>query len=201
MRYYTGEGKYDIDLISKYYITKQVRGQNQNVTNLKLQKLLYYSKVLYYKTYGMNLYKNKMYVSNHGIVIEDEYHKYRKYNFTEVYLEGTSYHTEFVYLKRVEDKAKAEIGNRVEKDDLLFLEEIWDKFKNLNGKQLEKLIYLDSPIKGYIEEGKLGTEVKVSEVVCWYEKVVKKEGKEDETRLWNFKEIEMGSNTVDMSKL
>lgn len=58
----------------RYYI-----GIGKSISNMKLQKLLYYAWIDYYKLHGKYLFKDEIYAWKLGPVVPDVYREYRIY--------------------------------------------------------------------------------------------------------------------------
>lgn len=69
---------YDALQIAQYVVNQSIRG-NRSITNLKLQKLLYYIQAAFLERYGEVCYKNKITKRRHGAIVEEVYEEYRKY--------------------------------------------------------------------------------------------------------------------------
>lgn len=121
---------YNVQLIAKYFISKSTPGTRQNITNLKLQKILYYAQGFYASMHEGNLlFNSDIQAWKHGPVIPDIYHTYKSYNFHEI------------------DEYVEEDFNELLSQDKEFLDKIWDILKNFSGKQLEYLTHLEDPWK------------------------------------------------------
>lgn len=66
---------YDAIDIAKYIVQKFI-DLGKPITHMKLQKLLYFSWMEYYKDYGEYLFKNEIYAWKFGPVIPEVYYKY-----------------------------------------------------------------------------------------------------------------------------
>jgi len=67
-----------IDL-SYYLIEQFVRSKGRSISNLKLQKLLFYAQAHYLGLYGEPLFKENIEAWKHGPVINIVYHEFKRY--------------------------------------------------------------------------------------------------------------------------
>jgi uncharacterized phage-associated protein len=71
---------YSANLISKWFLQKDRQvyafGDSDGISNLKLQKLLYYAQGAYYAITGKLLFADPIVAWTHGPVVESEYCKY-----------------------------------------------------------------------------------------------------------------------------
>lgn len=70
--------KYDARIIANYIIYKTVK-LKQCITNLQLQKILYFLWIDYYKNFSEKLFSNYIFAWQLGPVITDVYDIYKKY--------------------------------------------------------------------------------------------------------------------------
>lgn len=69
---------YDVLTVCRY-ITKYCYLHNYVLTNLRLQKILYFIQLLFLITTGQPCFKNRMEAWDLGPVVPDAYHYYKKY--------------------------------------------------------------------------------------------------------------------------
>ncbi|NER49254.1 MAG: SocA family protein [Symploca sp. SIO1A3] len=65
--------------IAKYFITLASPEQEDFITNLKLQKLLYYAQGFYLAMFDKPLFTEKIEAWQYGPVVPDIYHHYKQY--------------------------------------------------------------------------------------------------------------------------
>lgn len=81
----TAKVPYRADNVAKYLIflsSKAVVGDNnerEGITNLKLQKILYFAQAYYLAKLGKPLFKESIEAWNYGPVVPEIYHKYKRY--------------------------------------------------------------------------------------------------------------------------
>lgn len=65
--------------IAKYFLSKSDDEIEERISNLKLQKLVYYAQGFHLAMYGKPLFDEKIEAWAHGPVVSDLYHKYKEY--------------------------------------------------------------------------------------------------------------------------
>lgn len=116
--------------VANYFINKSIPGTDENITNLKLQKLLYYAQGYYLAQNNLNpLFDDEIQAWAHGPVVPNVYRKFSNYKFMEIaepsedgFSDLTDWHKDF-------------------------LDSIWEKFKYFNGKELEEKTHQEDPWK------------------------------------------------------
>ncbi|MBQ7702417.1 MAG: DUF4065 domain-containing protein [Candidatus Methanomethylophilaceae archaeon] len=68
-----------------YHLVKKYADEGKPLTNIKLQKLLYFAWILHYNNTGERLFDNKFYAWKFGPVVEDVYYMYRTYAAMPIY--------------------------------------------------------------------------------------------------------------------
>lgn len=67
-----------VTMIAEYFLWL-TRDQDEQISNLKLQKLLYYAQGYHLANYGVPLFNAPIHAWEHGPVVQEIYHKYKKY--------------------------------------------------------------------------------------------------------------------------
>ena len=137
---------------------------SDNVTQMKLQKLLYYAQGYYLAEYGTPLFKEKIYAWDHGPFIKEVYAAYCNHGRNEI----IDYDTE----------------NNVNVEYLPFLSKIYDRFGKYTAYQLRNMTHSETPWKS-TEQKK---EIKLSIIESFFNKVVESEF------IKNIKELESGTS-------
>lgn len=79
---------YDVKEIADWFLAyNDFMKTNQGadgISNLKLQKLLYYAQSAFLALKNTPLFSNDIVAWNHGPVIEEIYHKYKEYGFNDI---------------------------------------------------------------------------------------------------------------------
>ncbi|MFS0766175.1 Panacea domain-containing protein [Peribacillus phoenicis] len=118
--------------VAKYFIFKSIPGTNENITNLKLQKLLYFAQGHFLAKHGLGnpLFEEEIKAWAHGPVVPEIYRLYSDYKFMEINKSGT-------------ENMDAEIEENYKK----VLDAVWETYKSYNGKELEKKTHEEGPWK------------------------------------------------------
>jgi uncharacterized phage-associated protein len=69
----------DALLIAKYILSLSDPERGDIISNLKLQKLLYYAQGFFLAIHDKPLFKDKIYAWEYGPVVENVYHEYKHY--------------------------------------------------------------------------------------------------------------------------
>lgn len=114
--------------VARYFISKSTPGTKESVTNLKLQKLLYYAQGFHLSlNNGEKLFEEEMQAWVHGPVVPLVYHEFKGFSFNDIYIQ---YNPSEINLTTPE---------------LLLLEDVWELFKFYSGKELENLTHNEEP--------------------------------------------------------
>lgn len=65
--------------IADYFISRADKGRQEFISNLKLQKLLYYAQGLHLVLFNKPLFKDRIEAWTYGPVVVDAYHKYKEW--------------------------------------------------------------------------------------------------------------------------
>jgi uncharacterized phage-associated protein len=65
--------------VAEYFLTLVDEDAGDLMTNMKLQKLLYYAQGVHLALYGQPLFQDKIEAWTHGPVVPSVYHEYKKY--------------------------------------------------------------------------------------------------------------------------
>ncbi|PIK32373.1 hypothetical protein CS954_03080 [Bacillus siamensis] len=114
--------------IAKYFISKSFPETSENITNLKLQKILYYAQGNYLAENGLDkpLFNEELQAWIHGPVVPEVYHEFKIYGFNEI--PKTQNNCSHLPLPVTS-----------------FLDRIWDKYKSYTGKELEDMTHDELP--------------------------------------------------------
>lgn len=110
-----------------YFISKVDTDAGENITHLKLQKLLYYAQAWHLALYDEPLFDNEFQAWVHGPVCPEVFQKYR----------GCSYKP----LPYPEDFD----AETIDQDHREFLDQIWDLYGRYDAKFLERLTHQELP--------------------------------------------------------
>ncbi|MFZ4703068.1 MAG: Panacea domain-containing protein [Candidatus Methylumidiphilus sp.] len=65
--------------VAQFFIMKGLDDEESGISNLKLQKLLYYAKGFHQAIFDEPLFPEKLWAWTYGPVVPDVYHEYKKY--------------------------------------------------------------------------------------------------------------------------
>lgn len=124
--------------IADYFLAQERKQKNQDITHLKLQKLIYYAQGFVLAFTVRSLFNESLEAWRHGPVCRELYQKYKKW----------SYHS--IPIERNQDSID-KIKKYPEVEEILQL--IWQIFGNLSGPQLEEMTHAEMPWKIAIKKG------------------------------------------------
>jgi len=113
--------------VAKYFLNR-ANNEGDLITNLKLQKLLYFAQAWYLVNFDQTLFNDEIKAWQWGPVIESVYHQFKKFR-----------HTPIIY------KNKEKIEEKFSKPDLEFLGEFYGIFINYSAHDLLQMSHNDIP--------------------------------------------------------
>lgn len=113
--------------VAKYLLTLSSPSTAESITNLKLQKLLYYVQGFHLAIYDTPLFSEKIQAWAHGPVVPEVYVDYRKYGFSDI-------EKQFIMGK-----------SKLTKNQIDLVKDVWEIFKSYDGKELEQLSHSEEP--------------------------------------------------------
>jgi uncharacterized phage-associated protein len=116
--------------IAKYFLYK-ANQEGDLITNLKMQKLLYYAQAWYLVNFGRTLFDDQILAWDLGPVIKNVYNKFKKFRHTPILFD---------------DDCK-EILKKFKKEDLRFLDEFYDQFIEYSAHDLVNMSHNEEPWK------------------------------------------------------
>lgn len=114
--------------IAKYLLYK-ANQDGEVITNLKMQKLLYYAQAWYLVNFKRPLFEDKIEAWSFGPVIKSVYQKYK----------------EFIHMPIIYYDKKGKILKKFSKKDQEFLNEFYNKFINYTAHDLVSLSHSEEP--------------------------------------------------------
>jgi len=114
--------------IADYFICRSHKEGVKDLTNKKLQKLLYYSQAWFYTINGVKLFPNKIEAWIHGPAVLEVYQKYKGF--------GSS---------MITAEALPENFKDLKKEELDILDNVWSVYGTLDPDYLEKLTHSEKP--------------------------------------------------------
>ena len=115
--------------VAKYFLHKANIGGDL-ITNLRLQKLLYYAQAWYLVNFDRPLFSDEIKAWRFGPVIESVYHKFKKFR-----------HTAIIY------KSNGEIEKIFSTTDLDFLNEFYNIYIDYSANALLQMSHNEAPWK------------------------------------------------------
>ncbi|MFS1518513.1 Panacea domain-containing protein [Bacillus sp. SCS-151] len=113
--------------VAMYFISRSTPFSRESVTNLKLQKLLYYAQGFHLAIHGRVLFDDEIEAWVHGPVIPCVYHEFKHHSYHDI---DEKFHKEDYILTP---------------NETLLLEDVWEIFKLHSGKDLEKMTHDEEP--------------------------------------------------------
>jgi uncharacterized phage-associated protein len=114
--------------VAKYFLILQDEEDGDTISNLKLQKLLYYAQGYYLALFDQPLFPDRMEAWQHGPVVPSVYHEYKIYGAQA--------------LPRPVDWDLAEVFRDTTRD---FLDEIYRLFGQFSAWKLRKMTHDEAP--------------------------------------------------------
>ncbi|PEC62931.1 Panacea domain-containing protein [Bacillus toyonensis] len=113
--------------VAKYLINQSRPGTQENITNLKLQKLLYYAQGFYLAIKEKALFEEDIEAWVHGPVVPEVYSEFKEYTYNDI--NGTYDEKEIVLTK----------------EEIDLLDNMWNIFQSYSGKVLEEMTHNEEP--------------------------------------------------------
>ena len=136
------KGLYSATNVAKYFIhlaSQAFVGDNkerEGITNLKLQKILYFAQAYYLAKFNKPLFNNNIEAWEYGPVVPDVYRKFKKYGSNPIILE--------------EDESS------LSEKDKEILKEVWETFGGYSASRLVDIAHAHTPWKdAYDSEDKI----------------------------------------------
>ena len=117
-----------VHAIADYFISKVDREAGDDITHLKLQKLIYYAQAWHLATYDKLLFGNKLEAWLHGPVCRDIYERFRHLSWNPIPPTAT-----VTNARSLDDKTYA------------FLDEVWEMYGQFSATKLEQMTHEEEP--------------------------------------------------------
>lgn len=121
--------------IASYFLYKAARDEEELMSNLKLQKLVYYAQGLHLILYGDSLFPDKIKAWEHGPVVPQLYHEYKSHGSRGIPKE------ESFRVKNIKKSIRA------------FLDEIYTVFGQFSALRLREITHSDECWKDAFPNG------------------------------------------------
>lgn len=116
--------------IAKWFIA-WAEAEDDELSNLKLQKLLYYAQGHYLARYGRPLFKDELQAWSHGPVVPEVYHVFKESGSAPIVLDVNDPFT----------------WDRVTDEDAEFLGEVWNTYGGFSAGRLRGMTHEEPPWK------------------------------------------------------
>jgi uncharacterized phage-associated protein len=113
--------------VAQFFIIKGLNDDESGISNLKLQKLLYYAKGFHQAIFEESLYPEKLWAWTYGPVVPETYHEYKKY--------GAGPITESEYNP----------SEKFNEEQLELLNEVWSVFGQFSAWKLRDMSHNEKP--------------------------------------------------------
>ncbi len=111
-----------------YYFLKRASQEHTSISNLKLQKLVYYAAVWYFTFFGKKLFTDRIEAWIHGPAIPRLYGYFKEFGFSSIVIPDI-------------DAIKLSLDSEIES----FLSEIWSVYGKYDASYLEALTHSELP--------------------------------------------------------
>ena len=115
--------------VADYFLKIIDRDSGSSITNLKLQKELYYAQGWYLAFTGEKLFENRIETWVHGPVCPEVYNKYSKYGWDSI------------------SDEPEKISDNFTEQQIGILNKVWETYWDYDGKYLEELTHEGKPWK------------------------------------------------------
>lgn len=113
--------------VSEYLIHLSYVESGDGITNLKLQKLLYYVQGFYIALEGRVLFDDEIEAWTHGPVVREMYQAYQMYGYDSI------------------DRVHGRVGDRLTDRQREVIADVWLVFRSYTAKTLEQLVQSEDP--------------------------------------------------------
>jgi uncharacterized phage-associated protein len=114
--------------VADYFLALQDEDAGDSISNLKLQKLLYYAQGVHLAMYGRPLFPEAIYAWKHGPVVPEIYHFFKEYGAKPIPRPDLDF-------------------SRYDSEMQEFLTEIWNVFGQFSAWKLRNMTHEESPYK------------------------------------------------------
>ena len=148
---------HDLDPIevAKYIVSRDAARPEPDVTQLKLQKILYLVQANYLAATGRRLVASQVEAFKHGPVVDPVRVAFKKYSRT-------------VIAPDLQDWTPA----KVPADARAFIDSVWDRYKDFSPSKLWRLTHAQAPWDDNYVEGQMHTEIPDDEMSDYFRKHV-----------------------------
>ncbi|MEZ5357460.1 MAG: DUF4065 domain-containing protein [Candidatus Zixiibacteriota bacterium] len=143
--------------VAKMFI-KWGADNGDSITNLKMQKLLYYAQAWHLVNFGKRLFFDPIEAWEFGPVVSNVYHSFKKHGYDSLPI----------------PKSVSNIEERLKKGQLKYLKELFLIFNDFSATALVSMTHSESPWKDNFKKG-YNNEIPVPELKSFYTKMYDKQ--------------------------
>jgi uncharacterized phage-associated protein len=114
--------------VADYFITKVDLEAGDDITHLKLQKLVYYAQAWYLAMHNKPLFQNRIEAWAHGPVCREIYDRFRHFSG-----------------KPIPAKAALSAPSEIDADVKDYLDEVWEVYSQYSAAKLEHMTHEEAP--------------------------------------------------------
>ncbi|WP_210408355.1 Panacea domain-containing protein [Allokutzneria sp. NRRL B-24872] len=129
--------KYDATTIAKWFIAWADHAENASMSNLKLQKILYYAQGHHVALHGEPLFSDEIQAWSHGPVVPTVYRKFRDFGAGEIKFDE---HVDFSW-------------DDVDEEATRHLMLVWNTYGGFAAWRLRNMTHDDGPWKDHFVDG------------------------------------------------
>ena len=137
--------KYSASLIAKWFLAenmvRNIQQDSDSITNLKLQKLLYYAQGTYYALKNCLLFNDAIVAWEHGPVVEKVYHEYKANGSN-----GIQFNEDFEM-------------SQIDNEDMAILKDVFDVFGQYYAWKLRNMTHEEDPWKNTPQNQEINVDV------------------------------------------
>lgn len=136
--------------VADYFLSRCDEDSGDTISNLKLQKLVYYAQGFSLALLGRPLFENKIEAWMHGPVVPDLYHQYKSHGN---------------YALPVPESIDE---SKFDEDELDLLNEVWDVFGQFSAWKLRNMTHEESPWKENYIDGVGSSEITLDDMAGYF---------------------------------
>jgi uncharacterized phage-associated protein len=142
---------YSAMTIAKWFVA-WATSEEADLSNLKLQKLLYYAQGWHLAQTGQALFGDRMQAWSHGPVVPDVYHSFKQFKTADVRLEDED---PFVW-------------SDVDKKTSQFLIRVWNTYGEFGAWRLRNMTHEEAPWKNHFRDGERNIEIPQEDLEAFF---------------------------------
>lgn len=144
-------GNYSASLIAKWFVD-WANAEDAGLSNMKLQKLLYYAQGHHLAKTGAPLFRDQIQAWSHGPVVPTVYKEFKRFGAEDVSLAD-------------DDSFE---WNQVDADTTQFLNKVWNTYGGIAAWKLRNMTHAETPWKEHFEEGTYFTEIPIGDIQAYF---------------------------------